>query len=101
MDIQHLSLEQLLHLQKQVAAEIGNRRVADELKILDEIRQKVAYLGLSPEDLASRLQGRAKRTVAPQFRDPASGALWSGRGRKPRWVDAWLNSGRALDELRI
>ncbi|WP_425102650.1 H-NS family nucleoid-associated regulatory protein [Burkholderia ambifaria] len=34
---------------------------------------------------AQRVPGSA---VIPRYRDPASGATWTGRGRRPRWFDA-------------
>ena len=103
MDIQHLSLEQLVQLQSNVAHEITSRRVAEEQTVLNDIRQKASQLGLSFDDLIIKLQGSKKTTgsVAKQYRDPASGAEWSGRGRKPLWAQAWLDSGRSLDEVRI
>ncbi|MBN6209404.1 H-NS histone family protein [Ralstonia pickettii] len=27
-----------------------------------------------------------KKTVAPTYRDPKTGATWSGRGRAPTWI---------------
>ena len=103
MNIEHLSLNQLHELQEQVAHEIASRRVAEEQAVLNDIRQKASQLGLSFDDLIAKLQGpvKVKRKVAAQYRDPATGAEWSGRGRKPLWAQAWLASGRSLDEVRI
>ena len=36
-----------------------------------------------------------------QYQHPTQGHTWSGRGRKPRWVEIWLEDGNSLDELRI
>ena len=101
--LETLSLSELLALQGQVATQIAAARAAQENEIINELRQKAAQLGLSADELVARLNTRpgAKRTVAAQFRDPASGTEWSGRGRKPLWVVAWLNAGRSVDELRI
>lgn len=35
-----------------------------------------------------------------QYQHPSQGHTWSGRGRKPRWVEIWLGDGNSLDELR-
>ena len=49
----------------------------------------VGLHNLSTEDLM--LQPRRTRVqrqpVAPKFRDPVSGATWTGRGRAPRWLE--------------
>ncbi|WP_353611282.1 H-NS histone family protein [Roseobacter sp. AzwK-3b] len=45
---------------------------------------------------------RRTRTVAPKYADPANpDTTWSGRGRKPKWVEAYLASGKTLDDLKI
>ncbi len=43
----------------------------------------------------------AKGKVEAKFRDAATGATWTGRGKTPRWlVDAEAN-GRSREEFRI
>lgn len=45
---------------------------------------------------------RTKRTGQPeiQYRHPDNAYLeWSGRGRKPKWVEAWLEQGGTLEQL--
>ena len=103
MDIQHLSLEELLQLKARVANEITSRRAAEEQTVLNSIREQAAKLGLSVEDLLGKLQGskKVKGSVAMKYRDPASGSEWSGRGRKPLWAQAWIDSGRSLNEVLI
>ncbi len=37
---------------------------------------------------AKKVKARRKRgKVAPKYRDPQTGATWTGRGRTPRWLD--------------
>lgn len=44
--------------------------------------------------------GRAK--VAPKYRNPADAEqTWTGRGRKPKWVEAHLASGGTLEQITI
>jgi DNA-binding protein H-NS len=39
---------------------------------------------------------------APKFANPADASqTWTGRGRKPNWVIAALESGKSLDDLAI
>lgn len=37
---------------------------------------------------ALSLTTKAKRPVAPKYRDPVSGLTWSGRGKPPAWIAA-------------
>lgn len=32
--------------------------------------------------------------VAPKYRDPATGATWTGRGKRPRWIADAVAAGR-------
>ncbi|HZF81016.1 MAG TPA: H-NS histone family protein, partial [Rubrivivax sp.] len=43
----------------------------------------------------------AGKKVAPKYRDPATGDTWTGRGLKPKWLAAALNSGRSLSEFAL
>ena len=101
--LETLDLSELLALQSQIATRIAAARATQETDIINELRQKAGQLGLSINELVAKLNTRpgVKRSVAAQFRDPTTGTEWSGRGRKPLWVVAWLNSGRSVDELRI
>jgi DNA-binding protein H-NS len=43
-----------------------------------------------------------RREVAPKYRNPGNPAeTWSGRGRKPRWVEEQVAAGRGLSDLLI
>lgn len=62
---------------------------------LVEARRKVRELmdghNLSPSDFAEpnrkTKQAGKKGTVQAKYRDPDSGATWTGRGRAPRWLN--------------
>ncbi|MCK7495829.1 MAG: H-NS histone family protein [Comamonadaceae bacterium] len=43
-----------------------------------------------------RTSSRSTGNVPAKYRDPASGTEWSGRGRKPLWVQAHLSAGGQL-----
>jgi ParB/RepB/Spo0J family partition protein len=39
---------------------------------------------------------------AVQYRNPNDpGQAWTGRGKQPKWVSEWIQSGKSLDALRI
>ena len=40
--------------------------------------------------------------VAPKYRDPSNEAnTWTGRGKQPRWLQAYTSTGRVLDDFLI
>ncbi|KVO87812.1 H-NS histone family protein [Burkholderia ubonensis] len=58
---------------------------------LEKIRELIAEFDLKPEDLFADIQRKSRRIrrrapATAKYRDPASGALWSGRGKEPRWI---------------
>lgn len=67
----------------------------NELKTaVDKVRSLVAEYGLSESDVFPPARGaRGARganvgaKVAPKYRDPATGATWTGRGKAPKWID--------------
>ena len=44
---------------------------------------------------------RVKRKVAPKFKDPQSGATWSGRGLTPKWLAEKEKAGAKREEFLI
>lgn len=53
-----------------------------------EIKAKMQEYGITVDDLTEPRTKSAKRTqsVEPKYRDPASGEVWSGRGKAPKWI---------------
>ena len=64
-----------------------------ELKTsIDKVRGLVAEYGLTESDVfpsarGARSTSTAGTKVAPKYRDPATGATWTGRGKAPKWID--------------
>lgn len=55
---------------------------------LEEIRALIVKHQILPSDLGFTMPAKPKSgPAAARYRDPVSGATWSGRGRAPRWLD--------------
>ncbi|ATF32938.1 DNA-binding protein [Burkholderia thailandensis] len=57
--------------------------------VLVELRKKIVAYGLTQKDLFPPRLGRPKKVDAlprPRYRDPDTGATWTGRGRAPAWI---------------
>ena len=65
--------------------------------VADRLRLAALEQGKKPGKTAAKKPG----TKAPgaAFRDPETGAAWSGRGLKPKWLTARLAEGRALADF--
>lgn len=101
-----LSMEE----QKQLKANLDQAIAETERQIKEDALNKIEELArtanLSPKDLASclgiQLTGASKKgKLAPKYCNLASGETWTGRGRKPTWLEEQLKLGRTLDEFEI
>ena len=97
-------MQQAAELQRQ-AEEARKHELA---AVITQIKGLIAEHHLSASDLG--FHGRAgaaarardgRGTAAPKYRDPASGSTWSGRGRKPRWLEDALKAGHSADRFLI
>jgi DNA-binding protein H-NS len=83
-----------------LAAKTETARLAEFQAIVDDIRAKVAEYGITEKDIFGARRGRpAKKATAPveaKYRDPKTGATWSGRGRAPAWIKDAKNRNRFL-----
>ena len=59
-------------------------------------------LGFSLDEIVGAKVARKRAPAKAKYANPANRAeTWTGRGRKPRWVEAALKSGKSLDDLAI
>lgn len=120
MEITKLNLSELKRLQKRVETEIERRSQATKKDLLKRVNKIVTDAGLSLSDLVGKeekpARGRPakaaktgprkiagkKTTGVAKYRNPDNTEMtWTGRGRKPLWVQAWLQAGKPIDELEI
>lgn len=105
MDLSSLSLVELRELQQQIPAELKRRESIEKTNVLNELRAFVKARGFALEELLAKeakvkLPGSGK--VKVKYRHPHNQELeWTGRGRKPKWVEAWLLEGGSLDALLV
>ncbi len=105
MDISILSVSELRDLQQQIPLELKRREAQDKVNILNEVRAFAKARGYALEELVAK-ELKAKITsgnkVKVKYRHPEDESLeWTGRGRKPKWVEAWLVSGKTIEALSV
>jgi DNA-binding protein H-NS len=75
----------------QAQAEIVKREEKEQAIAM--ARTMISAYGITARDLGLDKAPKAKsgpkvgNKVSPKYRDPASGATWSGRGKTPRWIN--------------
>jgi DNA-binding protein H-NS len=102
IDLDHLSLKELRDLKTRVEKAIStfeDRKKQEALAELEEVAQKMGY---SLADLTGVSVAKKRKPAEAKYANPANASeTWTGRGRKPRWVQAALDAGKSLDDLAI
>lgn len=105
MDLSNLTVTQLRELQQQIPSEIKRRESQEKTDALNKLREMAKALGYSIEELLAKenkVKVSAGSKVKVKYRHPQNPDLeWTGRGRKPKWVEAWLAEGGSVDNLLV
>jgi DNA-binding protein H-NS len=100
-DLETMSLDELKALQKQVAKAIEGYKDRERLKALAELEAKAQEMGFSLSDLLGTKKTR-KGAGIPKYRHPDDAAVtWTGKGRRPAWVNEALAAGKTMEDLAI
>jgi DNA-binding protein H-NS len=97
-------LSELLAQQSALDRAIREARTADKAEAVARVRLLMAEHGLTVADLVAKPSAKTGVTgkkVAPKYRDPVSGATWTGRGLKPKWLRAALDVGKSVADFAI
>jgi DNA-binding protein H-NS len=84
----------------QAQAEVAKRE--EKQQAIDMARTMINAYGITARDLGLDKAPKAKtgpkagNKIAAKYRDPASGATWSGRGKTPKWINGFDRSQYAI-----
>jgi DNA-binding protein H-NS len=79
----------------------GGRRGSNGPRSASNARPESSGDGNTKGGQRRKPSANAGKKVAPKYRNPATGDTWSGRGLKPKWLVAALDSGRSLSEFAL
>ncbi len=87
-DIERMQLQKLQAQLAELDRRIRAARRRERQAALMQVRQIVTDHALTAREVFGQgYSGRAKLfTIGAKYRDPATGATWSGRGRTPAWI---------------
>lgn len=96
-DFKDLTVDELFDLHSDVAAAL-TRRLRAKKDAIDQRLRRLRPLK-DPQITPAR---RSYPPVKPKFLNPDQPAeTWSGRGKRPRWLEAKLSAGSRIDDFRI
>ena len=102
MDLSNLSLAELRTMQEDIKKQMKKREQDDLVKAREQILAIAQSVGVSVKDLVGAGIRAKTGTVAVRFRNPSdSSQQWTGRGRQPKWVKEWADSGKSMDLLKV
>ena len=100
LELEKMSLRDLRDLRNKLDRAISTYEDRRKREALVAVESAAREFGFSLADLANAKPGRAK--VAPKYANPQDPeSTWTGRGRKPRWVQEALDGGKKMEELEI
>jgi DNA-binding protein H-NS len=102
-DLSKYSITQLRALEVQVIDELKTRHFLSISKAREQILHIARNAGISVEQLLSTKVPKTpkERTAEAKYRNPGDPAQqWSGRGRQPAWIKAWIASGKSVEDAK-
>ena len=100
--LEGMALEELLELRDRADALIEQKLVSEKLALRERLARIERYeqrKAVAPAPSNPAREG--KRKARAKYRDPFSGATWSGRGKLPRWRTALIERGSKREDFRI
>lgn len=84
------TVEELQAERQKLDDEIKSKVDAQKASVIAQIKTVADTYGITADELVEAMGGlKSKRKgvpAKPKYRDPATGTIWSGRGKEPAWI---------------
>ncbi|WP_313137105.1 H-NS histone family protein [Paracoccus jeotgali] len=102
MDIENLSVKELTELRKKIDRAIAGYEDRKRKEAVAAAEAAAREHGFSLNELTSAKPGRSTTVSVPKYANPQDRSqTWTGRGRRPNWVQQALAEGKNLEDLAI
>jgi DNA-binding protein H-NS len=102
IDLNALSLKELKDLHSQVGKAISGYEDRKKQDAIAKLEEQAKSMGFALSDLVGAGIVRKRKPVKAKYANPANTSeTWTGRGRRPRWVEAALKAGKKIEDLLI
>ena len=103
-DLHNLSLEELTNVIESAKKALAEKQKNERKAVIAKIKELADSIGLTVtiHEGDKPVSSRKGTKVAAKYRNPNnSSETWTGRGVRPRWLQALINAGRELKEFHI
>lgn len=101
IDLDSMNLKEMRDLRAKLDRAINSYEDRKRREALAAVEEAARTHGFNLSDLTGGKPSRAG-TVPPKYANPSDPTMtWTGRGRKPRWVQESLDKGKQLEDLLI
>ncbi|MFA3918833.1 H-NS histone family protein [Ruegeria hyattellae] len=105
IDLKKLNAADLKALAKDVEENLVRVEKEALSKALSEVHKVAKSHGVTLEEIIAHFSAskkKAKTKAAAKYRNPNDPTqTWTGRGRKPNWVNDAIKAGKSIDDLEI
>ena len=100
--VQALTLKEALKIRDTLDNHISELQKAQQADVLEKINIMLEEVNLTAADLIPVKKTRkSPGSVAPKYKDPATGKTHSGRGKPSKWMTEHISNGGNLEDLLI
>lgn len=100
------TLKDLIAQREALDAQIEKTRQTELAGAIQQVKALMAEYDLTIADLTATRAPKGSRVkeepkVAAKYRDKETGATWSGRGLKPKWLAGKLAAGQRIEDFAV
>lgn len=100
LDLDGLSSAQIVALQNRLAAQLEAKRASEKVELVAQIVRLVDASGYDMPEILAMLSRQVATTTAAYVNPNDPTEIWSGQGRRPKWLKALVDAGHSLDDFR-
>ncbi len=102
VNLEKMSLPDLIELQKNLGPAIKKKQKKEKNSVRKQMEELAKKSGFTFDEVVSTAKPKKVSKVKPKYVNPNDAdQTWTGRGRRPKWVEAALNDGKSLKDLLI
>lgn len=79
--------QNLLAQKAALEAQIAQAQAEAKAQAVAQARALIQEHALTAADVFPQGKAKAASVGQPKYRDPATGATWTGRGKPPKWIE--------------